>query len=403
METNSGLRPADVRQSNLASVLGVLRRGSVTRSDLVAATGLTRSTMAGLVSELAELGLIDEVSSAATGRPGRPSPLVRLVPGAVAALGIDVSVTRLAVGLVGLDGRTISVVEREGDRTAESPEATADAVAEMARRIGVGSDGAPMLVGVGVAVPGLVRQRDAHVVIAPNLGWSDVAFAELVASAIDGLIGIEVDVNIGNEADLGAMAEARFGAGRRARNLLYVHGDIGVGGAIVVDGTRLPGFSGYAGEIGHMAVNPNGTRCRCGSYGCWETEIGERVLLERAGLDPNGGNVCVEALTAAAENGDERALAALAENGRWIGTGLAGLINVLDPELVVIGGLFGPLMRFMSGALHDELAARRFGPDERVPPVVVAELGVDALLIGAAELALAPAIADPAGRVTIGG
>lgn len=403
METNSGLRPADVRQSNLASVLDVLRGGSVTRSDLVAATGLTRSTMAGLVSELAELGLIDEVSSAATGRPGRPSSLVRLVPGAVAALGIDVSVTRLAVGLVGLDGRTISVVEREGDRTAVSPEATADAVAEMAQRIGVGSEGSPMIVGVGIAVPGLVRGRDAHVVVAPNLGWSDVAFAELVAAAIDDVIGIRLDVNIGNEADLGALAEARFGAGRRARNLLYVHGDIGVGGSIVVDGKRLAGASGYAGEIGHTAVNPKGVRCRCGAIGCWETEIGERALLRRAGLDPNGGNAAVKELTAAAEKGDEVALTALAENGRWIGTGLAGLINVLDPELLVVGGLFGPLMPYMSSALHDELAARRFGPDERVARVVAAELGVDALLIGAAELALAPAIADPAGRVTIGG
>ncbi|WP_040495951.1 ROK family transcriptional regulator [Ilumatobacter nonamiensis] len=403
METNSGLRPADVRQNNLASVLGVLRRGSATRSDLVAATGLTRSTMAGLVSELAELGLIDEVSSAATGRPGRPSPLVRLVPGAVAALGIDVSVTRLAVGLVGLDGRTISVVEREGDRTADSPESTAEAVAEMAQRIGVGGDGAPILVGVGAAVPGLVRGRDAHVVLAPNLGWTDVAFADLVRTAIHQRLGVLLDVSIGNEADLGAMAEARFGVGRRDRNVLYVHGDIGVGGSIVVDGARLPGASGYAGEIGHMPVNPNGGRCRCGSVGCWETEIGERVLLERAGLDPNSGNSGVKKLVVAAEGGEQRALDALAENGRWLGVGLAGLINILDPGLVVIGGLFGPLMPYMSDALDAELVARRFGPDERVASVVAAEMGTDALLIGAAELALTPALADPAGWLTIGG
>lgn len=403
METSSGWRPADLRQNNLASILGVLRRGSVTRSELVAATGLTRSTIAGLVSQLAELGLIDEVSSAATGRPGRPSPLVRLVPGAVVALGIDVSVTRLALGLVGLDGRTISVVEREGDRTDESPESTAEAVAEMAQRIGVGSDVAPLLVGAGIAVPGLVRERDAHVVVAPNLGWVDVSFASLVVEAIERRIGVALNVTIGNEADLGALAEARFGAGRAVRNLLYVHGDIGVGGSIVVDGARLPGGSGYAGEIGHMPVRQQGAQCRCGSHGCWETEIGERVLLERAGLDPNGGSKAVEDLTAAADDGDERALAALAENGRWIGIGLAGLINVLDPELVVVGGLFGPLMRFMSAAVDDELAARRFGPDERAPAVVAAEMGVDALLIGASEVALAPALADPAGWMTIGG
>ncbi|MGA9277147.1 ROK family protein [Ilumatobacter sp.] len=392
-----------MRQNNLASVLDVLRRESVTRSALVASTGLTRSTMAGLVAELAELGLIDEITPVATGRPGRPSPLVRLVPGAVAALAIDVSVTRLSVGLVGLDGRTISVSERDGDRSNESPHATADAVAEMAQRIGVGSDSCPLLVGAGVAVPGLVRERDAHVVVAPNLGWEDVAFAELVAGTIERRLGVCLSVDIGNEADLGALAEARFGVGRGTRNVVYIHGDIGVGGSIVVDGARFPGGSGYAGEVGHMVINPYGSPCRCGARGCWETEVGERALLTRAGLDPTGGSAAIDALVEGAVSGDPIVLAALGETGRWLGIGLAGLINVLDPDLFVLGGMFEPLLPFMSECLEAELMERRFGPVERTVPVVAAELGIDALLIGAAELVLARAMADPAGAVTFGG
>lgn len=373
----------------------------MTRSALVVATGLTRSTIAGLVSELAQLGLITEVSSVATGRPGRPSPLVRLVPGAVTALGIDVSVTRLAVGLVGLDGRVISVVEREGDRSGDTPEATVEAVADLAKRVGVGRESAPMVVGAGVAIPGLIRAHDAHVIVAPNLGWVDVAFADLVREAIEERVGVRMEVDIGNEADLGAMAEARFGAGRGARNVVYIHGDVGVGGSIVVDGSRFPGGSGYAGEVGHLVVNPGGSACRCGSTGCWETEVGERELLRRAGLDPSGGNPAVTALIAMAEDGDAAVLGALAETGRWLGVGLAGLINVLDPDRFVLAGLFDRLMPYLAASLGQELVARRFGPTERVVPVVAGELGDDALMIGAGELALAPVIADPAGSVAL--
>ncbi|MEP4651986.1 MAG: ROK family protein [Ilumatobacter sp.] len=396
MDSSTGLRAADLRQSNLAAVIGVLRSGDASRSELVAATGLTRSAIAGLIVELGELGLVVESAGEPTGRPGRPSPRARLIPGAVGALAVDVSVTRLAVAIVGLDGRVLRSVERSGERSDATPTSTVADIVEMAERIGVGSsDGSPALVGVGVAIPGLVREHDGLVVVAPNLGWAEVDIVTPLRDALTLRTGLDLPIGIGNESDLGAVAEARFGAGSGSRNILFVHGDVGVGGSIIVDGGRVSGGSGYAGEVGHLVVNPDGVPCRCGGSGCWETEIGERVLLGRAGLDPNGGWAAISDLMTAAARGDREVMAALALQGRWMGVGLAGLINVLDPERIVLGGVLGELLELVRDELDAELARRRFGPSARRIPVVAAELGSDSLLVGAAELALGPALADP--------
>jgi predicted NBD/HSP70 family sugar kinase len=249
------------------------------------------------------------------------------------------------------------------------------------------------LVGVGVAAVGAVRSRDGFVHFAPNLGWSTVPLAQLVGERLS--LGVPVIVR--NEADLGARAEHLRGAGVGFDDLLYLSCDVGVGGGVITGGRPLVGASGYAGEVGHFPINVDGWECGCGSRGCWESEVGQRALLRRADRDPDAGPEAVADLVREAEAGSPVALDALAAVGRWMGLGLAGLVNVFDPQIVVLGGLFAQTAPFTLPAVRGQMEDRKLAITREPVGVVVSLLGVDAPVLGAAERAFEPLLADPAG------
>jgi predicted NBD/HSP70 family sugar kinase len=228
--------------------------------------------------------------------------------------------------------------------------------------------------------------------MAPNLGWRDVALGERLIESLE----TNLPIFVANEADLGALAEQRRGAAVGTNHVLFISGEVGVGGGLIVDGRPFTGLAGYAGEVGHMPVNPAGSVCRCGSVGCWETEVGERALLTRAGRQPDGGRAEVDAVLRDARSGSSVAIGAFNEVGRWLGVGLAGLVNVLNPELIVLGGQFGRIYPFVGTALRTELDRLALDASREIVRVVPATLGVDAPLLGAAELAFEPLLADPA-------
>ena len=358
------------------------------------ATGLTRSAIAGLVGELEGLGLVSEGPSGSDGRPGRPSPVVRIDGRSIGALAIEIFVDEVAASIVALDGSVISSVRLARTRDRVAVDSTiADIVTlldQLAER--AGRDGGRRLLGCGVSVPGLVRHLDGVVVVAPNLGWVDVALADALAAVLDA----DLPISVGNDADLGALAESRFGAGADSDQMVFVSGEVGVGGGLVCAGSPIVGTHGFAGEIGHIPVNPDGHRCRCGSVGCWETEVGERALLERSGLDPDGGRAAVDELLERAEAAEPTVLAALDVEARWLAIGIAGLVNVLDPDTVVLGGLFARILPEIRASLDDELALRRYRASQREVAVVGAALGPRAVTVGAAELAFGALLADPA-------
>jgi predicted NBD/HSP70 family sugar kinase len=386
-----GQRSETVHRSNLSAIVRRLHEeGPQSRSELVAATGLTRSAIRALVGELAAAGLVTERDAVRLGTPGRPSPIVRLNATGAVVLSLEILVDSIAAAIVGLGGETLEQLRLDRPRRELSVD---DVVADLASLAAdLRSRGDWPIVGIGVAVAGIVRRADGLVSMAPNLGWLDVPLGARLARALS----VAVPISVLNDADAGVLGEHRRGAAVGVDNVLYVSGEVGVGGGLIVDGRLLTGAGGFAGEIGHVTVNPAGAPCRCGSIGCWETEVGERVLLVRAGHAADEGRDGIDAVLRDAEAGDGTALAAVDRVGRWLGIGLAGLVNVLNPRLVILGGPNARLLPLARERIETELERYALAASRSQVQIVAAELGIDAPLVGAAEMAFDPLLSDPA-------
>ncbi len=387
-----GQRSETVRRANLSAIVRELHlSGPLSRSELVARTGLTRSAIRGLIGELVAADIVSEEKAEPLGTPGRPSPVVTPNPTTTAVLALDILVDSSAAALVGLGGVVLAQVRADRPRGHFGVDEVIAELAELADTVRKRHPDADPLIGVGVAVVGMVRRTDGFVSMAPNLGWRDVALGDRLAEAL----GTTAPISIANEADLAALAELRRGVSVSAGDVLFISGEVGVGGGLIVGGEALTGSSGYGGEIGHMPINPNGLPCRCGSVGCWETEVGEEALLRRAGRSPDGGRQAVDDLLRDAAAGVPVALLALEAEGRWLGRGLAGLVNVFNPRQIVLGGLIGRIYPFVAELLERELDRLALPGSRDLVRIVPASLGVDATLLGAAELAFEPLLNDP--------
>jgi predicted NBD/HSP70 family sugar kinase len=381
----------EVRRHNLGAVLERLHfSGPLSRSELAAVTGLNRSTIADLLGELTSLGLVEERRGVAGSGPGRPSPLVLCRPQGATVLAVELDVDSIAVATVGLGGHVYNRLRVARSRGRFSPEETTQDVAKLAGPLLDSLPSDHVLVGVGVAVAGITRRSDGFVHLAPNLGWRDIPVAAMIASEL----ALGVPVLAANEADLGALGEHRRGVGPGIGDLIYVSGEVGIGVGVIADGKPLLGSAGYAGEAGHTLMNPDGQMCRCGAIGCWETEAGEAALLRRAGeADPSGR---LDEVAARAAAGDRTTLRAIADVGRWLGFGIGNLINVFNPDLVVLGGLYQRLYAYLESSVTEGARSRMLDAPGEMVTIARSGLGSDAPLIGAAELVLSGVIADPA-------
>jgi predicted NBD/HSP70 family sugar kinase len=392
MATRSAATQDDLRRHNLARLLRRLHEhGAASRSELVAFSGLNRSTVGVLVSELADVGLVNEGAGSA-GQVGRPSLVVQPEPSSAIVVAFDLRVERTVAALVGLGGEVLLRKEQIHRRTSYTPQAAVrNIISLVSTALGKAPEGSTW-VGVGVGVPGVIDHADGRVRLAPNLGWVDVPFGDMVREALASEFGYGSVVAVGNDADLGAIAEQTRGVGVHSRHLIYVSGEVGIGGGIIIDGRPMSGAGGYGGEIGHMIVNPTGATCRCGARGCWETLIGRDAIVTAAGI--GGEQIEMADVIAAATNGNLQAQAAIEEAGEWLGVGLANLANLFNPEVIVLGGHLRLLFPLVSGTvfrrIHLALPATREQMQVEVPG-----LSGDSTLLGAAELAFESLLSDP--------
>lgn len=341
---------ADRRISRLR-IVDALRAGPLSRADVARATGMSRPLVSNLVAELAAAGLVRE--AAERGRPhgerrGRPPTLLRLAAadGAVLGVELDHATIRVAVADLGLTILAERVAALDPD---QDPATGLDRAAALA----ADAIGDARIAGAGLALPGTIGQPDGVVGPSSTLPrWSGVA----AAAELGRRLGLPVAAD--NDANLGALGEAALGAGRRAQDLIYVKVTTGIGAGVIVEGGLHRGAGGRAGELGHVRVRPDGPRCRCGRRGCLETFASTDAL--RRGVP-------------------------VAEAGRLLGGAVAGLVNVLNPELVVIGGELAPgLVDAVADAIAED-ALPEHAADCRV---VTAALGDRAQLYGALGLVI---------------
>lgn len=388
MPTPTGVGTEELRRANLRAILQTVHtHGPTTRAVLTKQLGLNRSTIGALTGELQSLALVSEESAPVGGRSGRPSHLVVPREDNV-VVAVDVGVDRIAVALVGLGGQVLERRTRGHQRGEHDVDHVVDAVAQMVEDVLATRAGARCL-GIGAAVPGAVRSGDGLVRFAPNLGWVDEPFTDLLSKRL----GRRVET--GNDANLGALAEHLRGAAVGYSDVVYLSASVGIGGGFLMGGRPLTGTNGYAGEVGHMQVDSEGPVCRCGAVGCWETKVGENVLLRHAGRLAGGGPPAVAEVIAAAQEGDTRAAEAVAEVADWCGVGIRAIVNLFNPEIVVLGGCLAQVWRAAGDRVDEALnRSTMMSPREEVV-IRSASLEDEAPLIGAAELAFAPVLDHP--------
>ncbi len=245
--------------------------------------------------------------------------------------------------------------------------------------------------GACVAVPGLVHGGTVR--LAPNLDWREVPLAALLADApVTAGLGVLVD----NEANLAALGEAAQLAGDGPASFLYVSGEIGIGAGIVLDGALYRGVQGWSGEIGHLTVEPDGPACRCGARGCLEQYAGQEAILRAAGAPRATGQAALRLMQDRAGAGEPAMLAALQRAGRALGVAVAGAVNLLDVQTVVLGGGYAVLEPWLRPWLADELATRVVTAAWAPVTVRPSALGTRATVVGAARTALRTVLEHPA-------
>lgn len=374
-----------VRRRNLATVLQLVHRGNAqTRAEITATTGLNRSTVGALVGELAALGLVAEREPSVTRKVGRPSPTVHLGEQPV-VIAVNPEVDAITGAVVGLGAHVQAHVRRELT-SPPTPQEAVDLITALVDELRAATRS--RVIAIGLAVPGLVRLDDGLVRWAPHLNWRELPLAELVSAAVG------IPAFVGNDASLGALAEHWFGAGRGVSELVYLNGGAsGIGGGVIVGGLPLGGAHGYAGEFGQNRPGVLDPADRATAHGTLEDEVSRVRLLTALGL-PGADEPTLRAAMLGAT--DAAALAEIARQQRVLAIALANAVNVLNPSLVVLGGFLADLLAKDAPALQRHVQAATVPAAWEGVSILPAALGEDRLLIGAAELAFAPLLADPA-------
>ena len=387
---HSGATNQNLRAHNLSLALRhiLANPGAINRAGIAAQTGISRATMSRLVDELIATGLVEESDDKlSTGGRGRPTSVLSPASGTVIALGLQVNISVLGAYLVDLSGNVLARETLEGDFSGSDPQATLRKLARMGRRVlREGREEGTTFLGSALALPGLVSGDT--LVTAPNLGWKNTPFDELTHPLHD----LHVTL-IANEADLAAFAVAhpRPGVPEGPASFIYVSGEVGIGGGLVINHQPLSGAHGWSGEIGHICVEPQGNICSCGARGCLETIAGLKALCRAAGLEDESS---ARELTQLAGH-SAKAQDALANAGHALGQALAGVVNTVDISQVYLGGLVAETALYLLPTLHEELETRVLQAPWYAPAIDILPSSEDLSLRGGAFQILEKILDDP--------
>ncbi len=352
---------------------------------------VARSTIGSLVEELVSRGLVVEGPARESAGRGRPSPVVGASSSGPVVVALDVSTDSLGAAVVGIEGVVFAATRIERQRGPQAAPEIVDMLRELATPL-IRGVGQRRVFAIGVSTPGSVRDGFVHSAV--NLGWRAVALDRLVADAF----GLPVPVVVGNDANLATLAEHLRGAGVGVADFVCLWGEEGIGAGIIAGGRPLTGSGGYAGRVGHWPLSSEEVRCRCGSRRCWETVIGEDALLRSVGDQTSlSVRAAVDQVFAALERGDPAALDAVRSIGRWLGIGISAIAETFNPGVIALSGFLGRVFPYTEADIMVELREPTLSPARETVRVVPSSLGGESALLGAAELAFAPLLADPTG------
>jgi len=400
----ANLRSADyslMREMNIALILECLHRDApLSRAQLAQITGLNKTTVSSLVKELLDARFVRE-NGMDSGDKGRPAIRLNLNPNAGCIIGAEIGVDFISAILTDFSAEVLwqhkeSTTDLRGQEVilSRAMEILRDACAHAQRE---------SILGLGLGAPGLVDVSTGTLLFAPNLRWTDVPLRRMLESQFN------FPIYVDNEASMAALGESYFGAARGSDFVLYVSSGVGLGGGIVLNRRILPGVAGFAGEVGHMTIDPNGRQCNCGNFGCWETYVSQWAVFRRVrdAITAGQASSLVEAtqgdlekltipsVVEAARGGDAVARAALEETGRYLGIGLANLINALNPQRVVFGGILSLAHEFLLPVINAVVRERALRWSRETAEIVIASYGADACVMGGVATVYHHALSQP--------
>jgi glucokinase-like ROK family protein len=378
-----------LRRLNRLRVIHALRdEGQISRADIARRTGLSRSTVSSLVSDLQADGLVverPELGSAHGAQGGRPPILLSFDASAGAAVGIDFGHSHLRVAVSDLASTILSERKQPLDTdhdAQEGLELAGEMVAEALADAGVPRTS---VIGAGMGLPGPIEQLGGTVGSSAILpGWIGMTAATEMRRRLD------IPVMVDNDANLGALAEAAFGAGREAGDLIYLKVSSGIGAGLILNGRLYRGSAGLAGELGHVLVDPDGIVCRCGNRGCLETVAATGALVDLLRRS-HGEELTVDAMLEAARAGDLGCRRVIHDAGRALGQVVATLLNVLNPELLVVGGDLAGAGDLLLDGVRESVSRAALPEAARRAEVVAGVLGDRAQVLGALALVVSEA------------
>jgi glucokinase-like ROK family protein len=392
-----------IRKLNTRTVSECLRLFSpLSRAELAKRTGLYRSTISSIISELIDRGFVRETEIQSDLRIGRPGMLLEFNPSGGSAIGIDLGVDYISIILVDYTAKIIWRQRAQIDLDSSQTEIVTQAekmiieALDFSRQIGI----PPM--GIGVGLPGLVDTNLGKLIIAPNLHWKDLPIKTRWTEKF------ELPVFVENESNNGAMGEFFYGAAHGKQDFIYLGTGIGLGGGIMIDGKLFKGSKGFAGEIGHTLLYKDGIRCGCGDDSCWETYVGPRYIMQRirqilaAGqpsiirdlVQGNLNLINMDIVIEAAKKQDQIATDILNEIGIHLGRGIANLINIFNPELIVMGGALSPASPWLIPIIQKSIQSHALSPLLDNLSIVPSKLGQDSNVMGAVALVLDNVLRD---------
>ena len=385
-----------MRDLNRCLVLSTVRNSEpISRIDIAKKLNLSPSAISNITNELISKEFIREIGPGSSQNLGRKPTLLEVDPQTWYVVGIDFErITSIRVGIANLKGKLTA--KTEGPVKDASPSQVVDLIAELIDRlINKVNIKRERIIGIGMGTPGLLDQKEGKVIYSVHLGWRNVSLRELVEKKTGALLIIDTDTNAP------ALAEQRYGAGKGTRDLIYITIGSGLGAGIIIDEQIYHGIDGTAGEFGHTIIDPNGPLCSCGNRGCLEALVTESSIMKQAteginkgeatlinNLAQKQGNLTPKIIYEAASKGDKFAIQIIQKTGYYLGLGLVNLVNLLNPEVIVIGGDISQVADILLKPVKEVVSSRALSAPAQRVKIIASHFGKDAGILGAATLFL---------------